>query len=89
MIYISDVTVYKKSEIHGIFDNNKASASVAAPKAIATLSFAARVSHLVVSCDDMNVAIVTDNNNISLVDVRTLNEQPAVFAQATLSAKCR
>ena len=88
-LMISEVTVYKKVDIHNIFDKEKASACVGAPQPAGVMSFDSRVTHLTVSCDDTMLAVVTDDNKISLVDVRTLNSDPAVFSQASLSAKCK
>ena len=81
--------MYKKVDVHNIFDKEKASACVDAPLPISLMSFSSRVTHLGVSCDDLILAVVTDDNKISLIDIRTLNSEPAVFSQATLSAKCK
>ena len=53
------------------------------------MNFDSRVSHLAVSCDNLILSVVTDDNKISLVDVRTLDNEPAVFSQGSLSAKCK
>ncbi|XP_063680695.1 nuclear pore complex protein Nup214-like isoform X2 [Bolinopsis microptera] len=84
----NEVTVYKKVDIHNIFDKEKASACVGAPHPVSVMSFDTKVTHLTVSCDDTMLGVVTEDNKISLVDVRTLNSDPAVFSQASLSAKC-
>ncbi|KAL5258562.1 hypothetical protein ACHWQZ_G009142 [Mnemiopsis leidyi] len=84
----TNVLVYKKSDIHSTFVKEKASACVAGPQKASVMTFDSRVTHLAISCDNLILSVVTDDNKISLVDVRTLDNEPAVFSQANMSAKC-
>ena len=86
---VTDIKVYRKSDIHSVYDNEKASSTVDAPAPLAVLTFTSSVSHLVISCDSLVIAVITVDKKISLVDVRSLESSPAVFAQTSLLATCK
>ena len=89
MILISDIKVYKKSDIHSIYNKNKASSTADAPSSVVVMTFPSIVSHLLISCDSLVIAVVTVDKKISLIDVRSLDNIPAVFAQVSLQATCK
>ena len=83
------VNVYRKSQIYEIFNREKANLTVDAPKPVSRFGFSSTVSDVSVSSDGLVVSIATKDSMLSFVDTRSLDTNPAVFAQTKLTANCK